>query len=56
MSKAVQKVCGGWVVVGGWWWLSPILVFSLSQDQAEQYSNFLYFYSWVGGRKIGEKC
>ena len=24
------------VVVGGWWWLRPILVFSLSLDQAEQ--------------------
>ena len=37
--------CGGggewWVVGGGWWWwwwLRPILVFSLSLDQAEQKS------------------
>jgi len=26
------------VVGGGWWWLRPILVFSLSVDQAEQLS------------------
>ena len=24
---------------GGWWWLRPILVFSLSLDQAEQQFN-----------------
>ena len=30
MSKTVLKVCGGW------WWFRPILVFSLSLDQAEQ--------------------
>ena len=29
------------VVVGGWWWLRPILVFSLSLDQAEQYSRLI---------------
>ena len=33
MFRTVQKVCGG----GGGWWLRPILVFSLSLDQAEQY-------------------
>ena len=32
MSRTVLKVCGGW------WWLRPILVFSLSLDQAEQKS------------------
>ena len=41
MPRTVLKVCGGgWVVGGGWWWwwwLRPILVFSLSLDQAEQY-------------------
>ena len=41
MPRTVLKVCGGgwWVVGGGggwWWWLRPILVFSLSLDQAEQ--------------------
>ena len=30
------KVPGGVVV---WWWLRPILVFSLSLSQAEQYPN-----------------
>ena len=33
MPRTVLKVCGGWVVGG---WLRPILVFSLSLDQAEQ--------------------
>ena len=32
MHRTVLKVCGG----GWWWWLRPILVFSLSLDQAEQ--------------------
>ena len=32
MPRTVLKVCGG-----GWWWLRPILVFSLSLDQAEQF-------------------
>ena len=36
MPGTVLKVCGGWVVGG---WLRPILVFSLSLDQAEQYFN-----------------
>ena len=37
MPRTVLKVCGGgWWVVGAWWWLRPILVFSLSLDQAEQ--------------------
>ena len=31
MPRTVLKVCGG-----GGWWLRPILVFSLSLDQAEQ--------------------
>ena len=34
LPRTVLKVCGG----GGggwWWWLRPILVFSLSLDQAE---------------------
>ena len=40
MSRTVLKVFGWWcmVVVGGgwWWWLRPILVLSLTLDQAEQ--------------------
>ena len=36
MPGTVLKVCGGWVVVG---WLKPILVVSLSLDQAEQKYN-----------------
>ena len=41
MPESVLKVCGGWVGGdGGGWWLRPILVFSLSLDQAEQYVNF----------------
>ena len=40
MPRIVLKVCGWWwmVVVGGgwWWWLRPILVFSLTLDQAEK--------------------
>ena len=35
MFRTVQKVCGGGGGGGGWW-LRPILVFSLSLDQAEQ--------------------
>ena len=34
MPRTVLNVCGGWWVVGGW--LRPILVFSLSLDQAEE--------------------
>ena len=34
MSQTVKKSLW-WV--GGGWWLRPILVFSLSLDQAEQY-------------------
>ena len=35
MSRTVLQVCGGGG--GGGLWLRPILVFSLSLDQAEQY-------------------
>ena len=46
MPRTVLKVCGRWwggeVGGGRWWWLRPILVFSLSVDQAEQK---LYFRS-----------
>ena len=38
MPRTVLKVCGG----GWWWWLRPILVFSLSLDQAEQNLKFGY--------------
>ena len=43
VSKSGLKVPGG--VVVGWWggvvgWLRPILVFSLSLSQAEQYRQF----------------
>ena len=37
MPGAVLKVCGRGG--GGGWWLRPILVFSLSLDQAEQLSD-----------------
>ena len=38
LSKRGLKVPGGVVVGwGGVWWLRPILVFSLSLSQAEQY-------------------
>ena len=30
------RVTEKFVVVGGWWWLRPILVVCLSLDQAEQ--------------------
>ena len=38
MFRTVQKACGGGGGGGGGggWWLRPILVFSLSLDQAEQ--------------------
>ena len=44
MPRTVLKVCGG-----GWWWLRPILVFSLSLDQAEQHAfhNVLSINSWL---------
>ena len=42
MSRTVLKVCGGGWLVGGWWWLRPILVFSFSLDQAEQLQNNYY--------------
>ena len=34
--EPLEKVPGGGWVVGGWWCLNPILVFSLSLSQAEQ--------------------
>ena len=36
MPRTVLKVCGGGGWWWWWWWLRPILVFSLSLDQAEQ--------------------
>ena len=48
MPGTVLKVCGGWVVVGGgWWWLRPILVFSLSLDQAEQFLDSILTYEVI---------
>ena len=45
VEKFVVGGGGGWVVVGGWVVCKPILVFSLSLGQAEQYIVLYVVYS-----------
>ena len=46
MPRTELKVCGGW-----WWWLRPILVLSLSLDQAEQFLTE-WKYEYIHQRKF----